>query len=43
MFDRMKRPRRGKGTGDGSGGAEPEAVEAARATAADLVRQAVPA
>jgi len=31
MFDRMKRPRRGKGTGDGSGGAEPEAVEYAQA------------
>ena len=31
MFDRMKRPRRGKGTGDGSGGEEPEAVEYAQA------------
>ena len=32
MFDRMKRPRRGKGTGDGSGGGdEPEAVEYAQA------------
>src|SRR5687767_1016508 len=32
MFDRMKRPRRGKGTGDGSdGGDQPEAVEYAQA------------
>src|SRR5262245_61345924 len=32
MFDRMKRPRRGKCTGDGSGvGDEPEAVEYAQA------------
>ena len=31
MFDRMKRPRRGKGTGDGSGGEEPEAVDYAQA------------
>ena len=32
MFDRMKRPRRGKGTGDGSGGEEPTANAAQEAS-----------